>query len=325
MRRGPIILMTLLPFITAASAQTPAPVERNPPMLFASATVATPLSPDVVVARVMSFDRDNDGRVTKEELPDRMHNLLPDLNGGTLDSDAVLVRAMTAAAATATGRGFQGSGGYTFGDRISLSTRAHVEGALDDLRLPALTREQALAIVTPFMNTLEADAIAALVADLHFVLTVGQLTDFKATLERQLRGGVVGGVDRVVRPDGTRFEVFMGGVDLAQRINGYRLPAEQTRQALAALEGFKERIRPGTAERSKLLEQLQDVLNDEERDNFRAALERRPLVKSGPAMMAGVVKGLVGAENRVLPDGAIGNALFIMPKTAAPAPQLLER
>ena len=29
------------------------------------------------------------------------------------------------------------------------------------------------------------DATAALVADLHFVLTVGQLTDFKTTLERQ--------------------------------------------------------------------------------------------------------------------------------------------
>jgi hypothetical protein len=30
-----------------------------------------------------------------------------------------------------------------------------------------------------------------------------------------------------------------------------------------------------------LVEKLRDILSDEERDDFRAALERRPLVKSG--------------------------------------------
>ena len=198
MRRGPLMLIALLPFTTFASAQTPSaqtptPPERIPLAFFGTTTLTTQLSPDVVVDRVMSFDRDHDGRVTKEELPDRMHNLLSDATGGTLDSAAVRTRAMTAAAmragaaaATATGRGFQGSGGYTFGDQISLSTRPHVEGALDDLRLPALTREQALAIVTPFMEKLEADAIAKLVSELHFVLTVGQLTNFRTMVERQL-------------------------------------------------------------------------------------------------------------------------------------------
>ena len=71
---------------------------------------------------------------------------------------------------------------------------------------------------------------------------------------------------------------------------------------------------------------MKDVLNDEDRDNFRAALARRPLVKSGmPGMMAGVASGVVTLERRVVPDGAINNALFIMPKTPAPAPQVLER
>ncbi len=281
----------------------------------------------------MSFDRDHDGRVTKEELPDRMHNLLSDATGGTLDSAAVRARAMTAAAmragaaaATATGRGFQGSGGYTFGDQISLSTRPHVEGALDDLRLPALTREQALAIVTPFMEKLEADAIAKLVSELHFVLTVGQLTNFRTMLERQLsKPSAV--PNQVVRSsDGKTFQVFMrGGPDLTQIINGFGLPAEQTKQALAAFEGFKARIRPGDAERFELLDQLKDILDDQERDNFRAALERRPLVKAGlPGMMAGVVSGAVTFERRVVPNGAIDNALFIMPKTPAPAPQVLK-
>jgi hypothetical protein len=325
MRRGPLMLIALLPFTTFASAQTPAPPpDRIPLALFGSTTLTTQVSPDVVVERVMSFDRDHDGRVTRDELPDRMHNLLSDATGGSLDSAAVRARAMTAATATVTGRGFQG-GGYTFGDRISLSTRPHVEGALDDLRLPALTREQAQAIVTPFMDKLEADSTAKLVSELHFVLTVSQLTSLRMQIERQLSGRP-GAANQVVRSaDGKTFQVFMGGPDLTQRINAFGLPPEQTKEALAAFESFKERIRPGDAERSELLEQLKDVLNDEERDNFRAALARRPLVKSGlPGMMA-VGTGAVTFERRVVPNGAIDNALFIMPKTAAPAPQLIER
>ena len=332
MRRGPLVLIALLPFTTLASAQTatvqtPATSERIASFLMASATTTQPLSPDVVVARVMSFDRDNDGRVSREELPDRMHNLLPDATGGTLDSTTIRARATTAAA-TATGRGFQGSGGYTFGDQISLSTRPHVEGALDDLRLPSLTLEQAQAIVTPFMEKLEADSTAKLVADLHFVLTVRQLTSLRAAIDGQLSGRPgPGAPNQVVRSaDGKTLQIFMGGPNLTQRINGFGLPPEQTKQALAAFESFKERIRPGDAERSELLEQLKDVLDDEERDDFRAALERRPLVKSGLAgVMNGVASGVVTFERRAVPDGAIDNALFIMPKTAAPAPQLLER
>lgn len=327
MRRGPLMLIALLPFTTFASAQTPSAQtptpDRIPLAFFGSTTLTTQVSPDVVVDRVMSFDRDHDGRVTRDELPDRMHNLLSDATGGSLDSAAV--RARATAATTVTGRGFQGSGGYTFGDQISLSTRPHVEGALDDLRLPALTREQALAIVRPFMEKLEADATEALVSELHFVLTVGQLTNFKAMIERQLSNSSAVSNHVVRAPDGRTVQVFMrGGPDLTHLINGFGLPKAQTTQALAAFEGFKARIRPGDAERSKLLDQLKDVLNDEERDNFRAALDRRPLVKSGLPGMMGMVSGAVTFERRVVPDGAIDNALFIMPKTAAPAPQLLE-
>jgi hypothetical protein len=44
---------------------------------------------------------------------------------------------------------------------------------------------------------------------------------------------------------------------------------------LAALRRVQ---RPSDIERSELLEQLSGILSDEERDNFRAALERRPFV-----------------------------------------------
>ncbi len=179
-----------------------------------------------------------------------------------------------------------------------------MEGALDDLRLTALAREQAQAIVTPFMDKLEADSTAQLVSDLHFVLTVSQLTTLRTQIDRQLSSRPGSAPNRVVRSaDGKTFQVFMrGGPDLTALINGFALPPDQTKQALAAFASFKERIRPGDAERSELVSQLKDVLNDEERDNFGAALARRPLVKSGlPGMMAGVVSASVGGfERRVV-------------------------
>jgi hypothetical protein len=279
MRRGPLALIALLPVASLASAQTLKPVEPIP-LFVASATTTQPLSPDVVVARVMSFDRDNDGRVSRDELPDRMHSLLSDAAGGSLDSATIRARATTAASAPATGRtGFPG-GGYSFGDQFSLSSRPHMNGALDDLRLPANTREQADAIVAAFMQKLEADAVEALVADLHFVLTVSQLTSFRSEIERQLSGQFA--TNEVMQADGTKVQrIFVGRPDLSQRINGLGLPPAQTSQALATFASFKERIRPGEVERSALVEKLRDILSDEERDDFRAALERRPLVKSG--------------------------------------------
>ena len=96
------------------------------------------------------------------------------------------------------------------------------------------------------------------------------------------------------RADGTnaRVNVFrFFGPDLAQIINNLGLHPEQVKASLTALDAFKARIRPADADRAALLDELKDVLNDEERENFGAALQRRPLVKAG-GMMAGVVGGV---------------------------------
>lgn len=331
MRRGTIVfiaLIALLPFTTTASAQTHSPAERTHMTVIASPAAAALLSPDAVVARVMSFDRDRDGHVTKEELPDRMHNLLPyPEGGGSLDSDTVRLRAAkAAAAATVTGRGFQGSGGYTFGDQVGLSTRSHVEGALDDLRLSASTRDEALAVIRPFMDTLEADASATLLMEMQSLLTDPQLASFRTALDRHMSGK--GGAAIFKRADGTKVQFVMGGMNLEQRVTAFGLPAEQHRQAMAAVERFKAHMGPGEAERTALSDQLKDILSDEERDDFRAALARRPLVKSGlPGMPPGVGVGGVVMERQFAPNapprGAVlDNALFIMSKTPAPAPQV---
>lgn len=270
----------------------------------------------------MAFDRDRDGRIVKTELPERMHGVLAgDASGDeALDRAEIARLARTAPAAMATVRGFPGGGGgYAFGDQVTLSTRSHVEGALDDLRLDQYTSDRALTIVRKFMATLEANASAALMRDLQPLLTAAQLDGFKAALDRQLSGRPGVGVPFSATSDGKVRTFFVGGsIELLIRQAG--LPTEQSARALAALERFKAQVRPGDAERSALLAQLTGVLSDEERENFGAALARRPLVKTGVG--AGRVSGVVFGERVMQGDVISGPAVFTMP--FRPAPRVAE-
>ena len=72
--------------------------------------------------------------------------------------------------------------------------------------------------------------------------------------------------------------------------------AEQTRQALAALEGFKERIVP-VAPNGPSCGAVEGRSRRRRARQLPRRARTRPLVKSGlPAMMAGVVSGVVGAR-----------------------------
>jgi hypothetical protein len=150
MRRDPVFLLVLMAIAAMAapqmaSAQAVTPFKQlGQPAIFGS-TVDPPTSPAIVIARLMTFDRDNDGRLVKSELPERMQNLLAGDSSGdqALDRDEILAMARPAppapvAAATVTGFRGGGGGSYTFGDQVSLSTRSHVEGALDDLKLTSI-------------------------------------------------------------------------------------------------------------------------------------------------------------------------------------------
>ena len=117
----------------------------------------------------------------------------------------------------------------------------------------------------------------------------------------------------MTQQNGVKVNVFRFGPDLTMMINSFQLGPEQTKLALDAFDGFKARIRPADADRAALLDELKDVLNDEERENFGAALQRRPLVKAG-----GVIAGVVGGIAPPLPPpppGAVidGPAVFRLP------------
>ncbi len=136
----------------------------------------------------MSFDRNNDGKVQKAELAERMYTVMDrgDADGdGCLDRSELLTLA-TAKPAVAAVRGF-GHGSYMMGSDTDVSSRLHLEGALDDLRLEAARKEPALAIVTTFSETREADAQAELLDVMKAILSPEQLTTFTTALEQERR------------------------------------------------------------------------------------------------------------------------------------------
>ena len=107
-----------------------------------------------IVERIMSFDKNNDGKITKDELPERMQNLIArgDTNkDGVLDRDEVKkLAAEMAREESGRGRGPGGRGRAGPGGRVNDGGRltpAAVERAVDDLKLVEKKKEPARAAI----------------------------------------------------------------------------------------------------------------------------------------------------------------------------------
>jgi len=251
----------------------------------------TSASVDEMIARVLSFDHDGDGAVGGDELVDRMQPLLA---RGDRDGNGRLDRAEIRALASAPPRTKNtfpfASHGYGFGDEIGISSRSHVEGALEDLRLDDEAHARALQVVSAFMDAVEAKAADTLMDDLEPLVTSQQAAQVRAIVAPGSEGrptvsipGVAG--NRVIRFNGT----------LEQLVEQFRLSPEPRETARAAVARYRETIRPGEAERPVLLASLQGLLDDDQRENFGAALARRPVVSRGGAVFVPV-----GAKIQVL-------------------------
>ena len=82
MRHLALALAALLSGTATAFAQRPAPVVVRP----MPPTPESSVNVDLVVARLMSFDRNHDGAVAMEELPERLQPLVARAGGtGPLD------------------------------------------------------------------------------------------------------------------------------------------------------------------------------------------------------------------------------------------------
>ena len=258
---------------------------------------------DEVVARFMTFDQNTDGRVAIGELSERMRPLVArgDTNGDEA-LDPMEIHQLAHAPVGQTNRFFGSSGGYSFGDDVGLSSRSHIEGTLEDLRLTADKTDRALPMIRSYIEHVEHTARANLLSRMEPLLSPQQFATFSRLLDSQQHQ-----VTRSNAPQGERvFRVMaMAGIgSLTRRLEAMALAAPQNEQARAAVEEYKTRVRLGSdVERSELMARLTGVLDDEELENYNAALQRRPVVANSftVATLNGVVQGIREQSGGVVP------------------------
>ena len=97
--------------------------------------------------------------------------------------------------------------------------------------------------------------------------------------------------------------------DPSRAIQKYELTPVAKKQALEAAKRYQERMlgRFIQEDRQALLTRLRGVLDDQQRDDLRAALERRPLVKQGPNMVLSAFASEMKVQN---PEFRIQNLLL---------------
>jgi hypothetical protein len=219
----PFALITAVTFVAAGLAQGPGPKQgplgpgQLPPLI----------SVDDIVERLMALDKNKDGKITREELPERMQFLidLGDTNkDGALDRDEI--KALVAKQAAAGPGGFgggpggfragpgpgpgggfaKGPGGFPKGPGPFTAIGSFgagpgpgfiagaMEGVVDDLRLLPKKKDQALAAVKTHQENVRKlleQARADLLRNMQEFLSDDELKDFAAALDRPRAGTVI--------------------------------------------------------------------------------------------------------------------------------------
>ena len=208
----------LAPALTAALLVTGAAVAQAPDQnadsvrpFFRQPRLPGGLGVDDVVARLMAFDKNKDGKITRDELPERMQFLidLGDTNkDGALDRDEIKKLATTRATSRrGVGPDFAPGG---------------IEGVVDDLKLSGKKKDRAIAAVKAHeekVRKLTEQARAELLEKMKEILSEDEWKDFKAALDRPTRGATV-----ILGPDATR------QLDAERRIDQLRVPRDLRRE-----------------------------------------------------------------------------------------------
>jgi hypothetical protein len=257
-----------------------------------TSTTAVRIGPEAVVARLLSFDVNGDGTLEAGELAERMHGLMAygDFDGSGVLEPHEIIRLANSPRSVQVGSSpsildlvpglanaevLARSGRYGFRGNDTLSSRLHIQGALEDLRLASEVRDRALPVVNEFVAAQQAAARASIVSEMENALTEQQMRDLKAAMD----------APSPPPPASASLAVPLTAANLRGTCPGAgvfcnsSVPVFGLAEPMgSALERFKARLRPNDAERSVLLAQLRGILDDEQLDNFRAALERRPVV-----------------------------------------------
>ena len=147
------------------------------------------LGADAIVERILSFDKNKDGKVTKDELPERMQYLI---EKGDTNKDGALDRAEIEKLAAEMARDEsprRGPPGRFAGGRL---TPRDVERALDELKLSSSKKESAAAAVKSCKEgarKLEGLARSDLLLRVGDVLDQEQTKKLTAALDRQPADG----------------------------------------------------------------------------------------------------------------------------------------
>ncbi len=229
------------------------------------------LSADNVISRLMSFDRDRDGRLAIGELSERMQGLVArgDRSGdGALDASELRT---LAASQSFVAQARHGLCGYGFAD-TGQSSRNHIENSIDDLRLASNARQEAKRIAVAYVDEFEGAALENLRSAVSSMVTAERLPAF----ERDIQA-----LARLTNPS-LQIRVTATALDSLPKmvLNRHQLSPEQMKIAEAAIEAFRAGQQLDEARRSELVYRLRGLLTAEESENLSAAIARRPLVKA---------------------------------------------
>lgn len=290
-------LLMLVSAASVASAQVPLePAVERVSELPTVRTIASvnqlvsqsQMSADHVLARLMSFDSNRDGRVATSELLERMQDLVA---RGDKSGDGALDESEIRLLATAKQLQVRSFGGYGFGDTTGLSSRHHIENSIDDLRLAPSARQEAKRIALAFFDEFQAEAAANLRKTLAPIIPEHLLAELEAALTR------LNGVPLVTQMNANGARVISVA---PSRITQESLSSEQLGAVRVAADTFRAEQQFDDARRSQLVTRLSGLLTEEERDNLGAALARRPLVKGpGSALAQAIPAGMNEFQFRV--------------------------
>src|SRR5262245_29967037 len=208
-----LVLAVLIVLAGAGLAQPVRPAPGAPTL----SGLPVPLRVDDVVERIMSFDKNKDGKVTKDELPERMHYLIEqgDSNkDGALDRDEIgklAAKLGPLAPAKFAERYMVGPAPPGFvppaHERLGIVRdplgRDVVEGIVKDLNLSGKKKEQAMAAAKAHKENvlkLMEQARADVLAKMKEILSPEEFKEFQATLDIPPRAR---GVPAFATPDGS--------------------------------------------------------------------------------------------------------------------------
>jgi hypothetical protein len=203
----PFALLTAIFLVTGVLAQGPIQ-KQGPP---GPDQLPPPISVDDIVERIMALDKNKDGKITRDELPERMQFLieLGDTNkDGALDREEIRNLVIKQAAGGFGGGGFRGGpgpgGGFAKGGGFGVTGSfgrgpgpgfgpGALEGVVDDLKLSGKKKDQAMATVKEHQENvrkLMEQARTELLGKMKEFLSEEELKDFAAALDRP-RGNTI--------------------------------------------------------------------------------------------------------------------------------------